>query len=287
MEKIDLHVHSTMSDGTFSPAELVSLAKKKGLFAFALTDHDTISGLAAARKAAREEDIEFINGMEASVDYKGRKIHVVSLCFEPEAPSFQALYRKIRRQKEAMADEVIELIRKKGIDISKGEVEKFVYPGCGIERYAIMRYLVSLNIEEKVQSVWDKYLTPALDELGADKNISIDELAEGVHGAGGIISLAHFHKRIGLKDLNRKEQEMAIGDLVSWGLDAMERYYPSYSEDDAAFAVQMIERYDLLATGGSDFHGKNRPGIELGSGYEGNLSVPYAFLAAIKKGKKR
>ena len=95
-------------------------------------------------------------------------------------------------------------------------------------------------------------------------------------------SLAHYHKRIGLAGMTREEQEMAIAELRSYGLDGMEMYYPTYTAEDAAYAREWIVHYGLIATGGSDFHGANRPGTELGTGIDDNLHIPYEIMLSVK-----
>lgn len=286
MKIIDLHVHSTMSDGTYTPTELIELADRHKIAALTVSDHDTIDGLDEAEQAVRDKNVEFIPGMEVSVDYMGRTIHVVALGFTRTAPAFLKLYKNIRYHKEMGMEEVIAEINKMGVDITMEKVQPFVHNGH-MERYAIMRYLKSLSITEKLQGIWDKYINPTIKKLGLDKNVEIGELAEGIHQSGGVISLAHFHKLIGLKGLNRLEQERAIKELHESGLDGMEKYYSNYSEDDKAFAAKMIEKYDLLPTGGSDFHGKNRPGVELATGIDNNLAIPYTIYENILRHCKK
>ncbi|WP_196592784.1 PHP domain-containing protein [Pectinatus sottacetonis] len=282
MKFIDLHAHSTMSDGTCTPEELVKLAKKTGLSAITVTDHDTIDGIQEAATAAEKIGIKFITGMEVSVDYKDRKLHVVALGFNPMSDKFKKLYKKIRSNKEDKIEKVIAAIREKGIDISMEKVKPFVY-GKNMERYAIMRYMAAIKVSDKIQEIWDKYLNPVIEELGLNKNVTIKETAEGIHAAGGIISLAHFHKFIGLKGLTRVDQESAIADLRIQGLDGMEKYYSNYTGDDKAFAAAMIKKYKMLPTGGSDFHGANRVGVELGTGINNNLQIPYSLYENIVK----
>ena len=283
MKKIDLHVHSLVSDGSFTPTELAFHAKEQGLSAFALTDHDVIAGTEDAAAAAQEAGVEFINGMELTADFKGHKIHVVCLGFDPEHAAFQTVYKKVRAIKEGRIEDIIEFVRRKGVDISWEKVEKFAYKGL-MDRYAIMRYLVSLHMYDRAQPLWDHYLDPAAVELGLNFSITAEEALPLIHKAGGVTSLAHFHKNIGLGNLdNRQQQEQAILELHQLGLDGMERYYPNYSAEDEAFAAQMIQKYDLLPTGGTDFHGKNRPQIEMGTGINGNISVPYEFFRGIKE----
>ena len=282
MKKIDLHVHSLVSDGSFSPGELAVHAKEQGISAFALTDHDVIAGCTEAAEAAAAAGVEFINGMELTADFQGLKIHVVCLGFDEENPAFQAMYKKIRAIKEGRIEDIIEFVRRKGLDISLEKVQQFTYKGL-LDRYAVMRYLVSLHLYDRAQPLWDNYLDPAVVEMGLNFNITAEEALPVIHEAGGVTSLAHFHKNIGLGSLDsRQQQEQAIVELHHLGLDGMERFYPNYSAEDAEFAAEMIRKYDLLPTGGTDFHGTNRPGIEMGSGLNGNIAVPYEFFQEVK-----
>lgn len=282
MKFVDLHVHSLVSDGSFRPEELAKQASAAGLSAFTLTDHDNIAGNEAAAAAAQAAGLEFINGMELSAEYNGRKIHIVCLGFDPEHPSFQLIYQRIRSIKEGRIPEMIDFVAHKGVDISLEKVKEFAQ-GRPIDRYAIMRYLVSLQLYDRAQPLWDNYLDPAAVALGLDVNITAEEALPRIREAGGVTSLAHFHKDIGLKGLTRKEQETAILHLHSMGLNGMERFYPNYSADDAAFAGYMIEKYDLMPTGGTDFHGANRPNVAMGTGIGGNMAVPYEFFTGVQK----
>ncbi len=283
MKKIDLHVHSLVSDGSFTPGELAVHAKEQGISAFALTDHDVLAGCEEAAEAAYAAGVEFINGMELTADFQGLKIHVVCLGFDAKHSGFQAMYKKIRAIKEGRIEDIIEFVRRKGVDISLEKVQNFTYKGL-LDRYAVMRYLVSLHLYDRAQPLWDNYLDPAVVELGLNYNITAEEALPIIHEAGGVTSLAHFHKNIGLGKLeSRQQQEQAIVELHRLGLDGMERFYPNYSAEDAEFAAQMIAKYDLMPTGGTDFHGTNRPGIEMGSGMNGNITVPYAFFEGVKE----
>lgn len=280
MNIIDLHVHSLVSDGSYSPRELAHHAKEVGLSAFALTDHDNIAGNGEAAAAAREQGLDFLNGMELTADFMGRKLHIVCLGFDADHPSFRQLYAEIRRVKEGKIPEIIDYVRAKGIDISLEKVRPFAY-GEVLDRYAIMRYLVSLHLYDRAQPLWDHYLDPAVRELGLDQNMPVEEALPVIHEAGGVTSLAHFHKKIGLKGLSRAEQEAAIARLHAMGLDGMERWYPNYTQEDSDFAAHMIEKYHLLTTGGTDFHGSNRPQIEMGHGIAGNMAIPYEVYTKI------
>ena len=285
MKKIDLHVHSNISDGSYTPVEIIRLAKEKGLAAVTLTDHDSIAGDGAAMAEARRMEIDFLPGMEMTTDYAERRLHIICLGFDPQHPAFRKLYKKIRSIKEAQIPELIAGVAARGLPITPELVRPYAN-GC-MDRYAVMRYLVSLHLYDRAQPLWDLYLDPVVAELGLNYNVRAEEALPLVHEAGGITSLAHFHKKIGLRGLERSEQEKAIAQLHAMGLDGMERWYPSYTAEDAAFAAQMIERYELVETGGTDFHGTNRVGIELGTGWQNNLQIPYACyekIAALTQG---
>lgn len=278
MNYVDLHVHSLVSDGSMRPEEIAVHAAERGLSAFALTDHDNIAGDAAAWQAAADLGLGFLPGMELSVQFRGRKLHIVCLGFAADNPSFQAIYRRVRAGKEAKIPEIIAYIAAKGIPIREEDVEAFAYGP--LDRYAIMRYLVALHLYDHAQPLWDNYLDPAVKALGLASAVEAEEALPLIHAAGGVTSLAHFHKRIGLKGLTRAEQERAVCDLQALGLDGMEAWYPNYSEEDRAFAAYLIGKYHLLSTAGTDYHGANRPEIELGSG----LSAKNAISSAVFDG---
>lgn len=278
---IDLHVHSTVSDGSYSPSELAQLAKDTGVEAFALTDHDSIAGDVEAAEAAAQLGVEFINGMEMSLAYQDHKIHVVCLGFDPENAEFQKLYQKVRYIKEGSMADVVEAIRQKGIDITMDMVRP--HARKHLDRYAIMRAMVAMGRFDSIQYIWDKYLDPAVREVGVADDVSAKEALPIIRQAGGVTSLAHFHKRIGLLGQSRSQQEDSIKELLSYGLCGMEQYYPNYTDEDRAFALAMIEKYHMLPTAGTDFHGSNRPGILLGSGDKGNIKAPMSFFENVRK----
>ncbi|MGM9539636.1 PHP domain-containing protein [Anaerovibrio sp.] len=282
---IDLHVHSTVSDGSYSPSGLARLAKETGVEAFALTDHDSIAGDAEAAAEADRLGVGFINGMEMTMAYRGRKIHVVCLGFNPENDAFQKLYSRLRYIKEESMVDVVDVLRRRGIEIDMEMVKR--HASVHLDRYAIMRTIVDLNVFDGIQYIWDNYLNPAVKEVGVAGDIPAEEALPAIRQAGGVTSLAHFHKLIGLKGQSRAEQEESIRELIGFGLTGMEQYYPNYTDEDRAFASAMIEKYSMLPTGGTDFHGANRPGILLGTGFEKNMNTPLKFLEDIRESCRR
>lgn len=279
MRYVDLHAHSNCSDGSHTPAELAALAEKAGLAAFALTDHDTVAGVEEARAEAQKRGVELLPGMELTVDFAGRQLHLVALGFRADSAAFRELYREIRRGKENAMEEVVDRIRRMGADISLDKVLPYARRD-GVDRYAIMRYFVATRAFEEVRDIWDAYITPALAGVGA--NLKAEDGVAAIRAAGGVTSLAHYHKRIGLRGLSRDAQETAIVRLVSMGMDGMERYYPTYAPEDGQFAAYLIDKYRLMATGGTDFHGANRPRVALGTGIDGNVAVPYEIYDGVR-----
>lgn len=278
MNRIDLHTHSNISDGSCAPQEVVRAAHAAGIRAMALTDHETIAGVAEAKAEAQKLDVELIMGMEMTVSYQNRRLHIVALGFDEQHAAFKAIYQKIRQSKESGMEKVIENIRQQGVPISMEILKPFI-KGDKLDRYAIMRYFVSLRKYDDVQKIWDIHLNPAL--VGMSWNIPAEEGLAAIRAAGGINSLAHYHKRIGLQGLKREDQESALQELIHMGLDAMEAHYPNYSAEEEAFAAHLIEKYNLLPTGGTDFHGTNRPGVEIGTGINGNISLPYSMYERV------
>ncbi len=280
MKTIDLHVHSTASDGTMTPSELAGYGKTKGLSAFALTDHNSIEGNEEAWAASERLGLGFLPGMELSSSYKGHKLHIVCLGFDQTHPDIIKLYHAIRAIKENGIPEIINFVRKKGLDIDMDMVQS-QNKGKHVDIYAVMRCIASFHMYETLRPIWDEYLNPAIKELGIAETIEVEDSIPLVHSAHGITSLAHFHKGIGLMDCSREEQEQLITELHELGVDGMEWDYPDYTPEDRAFARQMIEKHKLLPTAGTDFHGSNRPKFDMGSGMQGNIQIPYEFFEKI------
>lgn len=279
MKIVDLHTHSNISDGSYTPSEIIQLAHQVGIGAIALTDHDTIAGVNEAEKQAKNLGVGFLPGMEMSVSYNNRRLHIVALGFDRDHPEFQKVYKKIRKIKETGVVSAVEKIHSAGIDIDMETLEKKFTITDNVDRYAIMRYFVSLNMFDNVQKIWDQYINPAFADF--NMNITVEEGVAAVKAAGGITSLAHFHKKLGLGGMTRVEQEDSIQELIGLGLDGMEGYYPNYSEEDQAFATYLIDKYKMLPTGGTDFHGKNRSNVVLGTGINHNMSIPYEWYQSI------
>ncbi|WP_026881477.1 PHP domain-containing protein [Clostridium akagii] len=277
--KIDLHVHSYMSDGTFSPKEIVSLAVKTNVKAISLTDHDSVDGINEAYKSARDLNVDFINGVEISSLYKDkRKLHILGLGIDIKSSNFLKPYTKMKLAREGAIKSILQVIKLKGIDIDindlkQNSVNKY------LDRYDIHKYFIRYGISYNSQEIWDKYLDPI--PYGKDELFTTEEAIDIIKNSGGLSFLAHYNKNIGLNGLTKAQMEVNIKYLIDMGLRGIERYYPSYSEEDNEFLDYIIDKYGIEFSGGTDFHGENRPEISLGTGY-GNMSIPYSVYENIK-----
>ena len=280
MKIVDLHTHSTFSDGSYTPIELVSMAKKAGLAALAITDHDNISAFKEAKEYAQDIGIELYSGIEMSVNYRGGQIHMVGLGFDIDDPYFQNAYRRFRQLKEDCVKVIHSWLKSRGVSITDEQLAPYKKDGI-VDRYTFFRYFASGKSQEDVQYIWDEYLDPALKGMHVD--IEVQDAICMIKEAGGVTSLAHFHKTLGLKRFSVEERELCIKELKEMGMDALEVQYPDFSPNDKKFITAMAEKYSLYQTGGTDFHGNNRPSVELGTGIKNNLSIPYKWTKFIPK----
>lgn len=275
MAEIDLHTHSTASDGTYTPFELVRLARNINLKAIALTDHDTTGGLNEALKAAREMNMEVIPGCELSVEFPG-VMHIVGLWLEPDAPKLNRSLLELRNKRNARNEIIIEKLQGQGIAVTYEEVRNLA-GDASIGRPHICRILMNKGIVSSVQEAFDKYLGPGgkayvpKEKFDPEKAISIlkDEQAT--------VILAHPFSLNLQQDELRKE----LYRLKDIGLDGMEVFYPEHTPEQVGYYSSLCAELDLFPSGGSDFHGSVKPHIKLGKG-RSKLNLPYSLLQAIK-----
>ncbi len=268
---IDLHVHSFVSDGYNSPREIIKLAHEKNLKAIALTDHDSIEGLKEAEEEAQKYKVKFLKGIEISTAYgDGGLLHILGLGIDTNNEYFLGCYNKMRIAREEGIDEVLEILKKKNISIKIEDLKKYAI-GKYIDRHAITKYFVENKICDTVPEVWHDYLDPI--PYGKGELLEIEETLEVIRKSGGLSFLAHYNKRIGFGRYNKYDIEEHIKSLITLGLDGIERYYPAFDEKDNEFAQYIIDKYKLIPSGGTDFHGIYRKEIALGTG-EGDFFVP-------------
>lgn len=279
MKWIDLHVHSSESDGTFPPAALVRHAQRCGLSAFALTDHDNTNGLEEASREALLCGIELIPGIEFSTEYHGTDIHILGLDFDWKHPDFQNRVRFYQEERLRRNQTMIDRMAADGIDISYRQMAD-AFGETVWTRAHFARYLEDNGY---VEHMWDAFKT----HIGEDcryfvprQKVSPAEVTELVRTCGGIPVLAHpFQYRF-----SDEELRTLLKKLKMHGLLGIEVYYSLYGREQEQYLLSLAAEFGLAPSGGSDFHGANKPGIALGSG-RGSLSVPYEILTGLREAR--
>lgn len=279
---IDLHTHSTFSDGTFSPAELVKKAVEKKLTAFALTDHDAVGGIESAISAVKEQNapVMFVPGTELSVGYKDGDIHIVGLFIDYKNPAFKKISDLLVARRVERNKEMVEKFRAASINMTYEELQEG-NPDTVITRAHFARWLINHGVVKNAAEAFDKYLDTDCPYYVPRKYITPEEGIELILESGGVPILAHpLHYK-----LEEKELESLIVRLKKAGLKGMEVKYSNHTAQDEAYAKKLCNKYELLPSGGSDFHGSNKPAIDMGTG-RGTLSVPFEYLVDISKAAK-
>ena len=272
MREIDLHIHTTASDGTCTPREVVRLAVEQGLRAIAVTDHDTIVGHGEAMLAAMDYDIELVPGIEISTKY-GVAVHILGYFLEDLVPLLKGIVndRDIRNAKMA------ELMAADGLPVSYAKMkERF---GAVIGRPHFGELLVEFGLARDVSDAFARFVGRGQKYYVPRTTIDIDTSVEAVVASGGVPVLAHPFQ---YKKSDGELREL-IERCMDHGLRGIECRYSGYDAEQVAYLEGLAEEYGLLKTGGSDFHGENKPHISLGTGIGGELDVPYEWLEKLKE----
>ncbi len=278
MELCDLHTHSTFSDGTCSPKELISLAKCAGLKAVALTDHNTIDGIDMFLEESKNQGIEGIAGVEFSSEYNKKSIHVLGLLFDKKHYSKINDFLKIPQERKRKSNDLLaKRLVENGYEIDYEAIKK---NSVGqINRVQFAKELIRLGVVSSVEEACKTILSEDGDIYIPPKRFSPFEVIDFIKSIGAISVLAHP-----LLDLTKDELVEFIKIAKKHGLDAIEVKYSKYDIEEEAFSKKVAINFGLLSSGGSDFHGTNKPDIEIGVG-KGNLQIPYEFIEKIKDKK--
>lgn len=274
---VDLHVHSTYSDGTYTPSELVDYAIKKGLTAIALTDHDTVDGLDELIAYAKEKPIEVISGIEYSTEYNGRDVHIVGLFIDYKAPIFLEYLARFQQSRTDRNYKLCANLQSAGIDITYEALMK-AFPNSVITRAHYAAFLLDKGYVKSRNEAFDRYLGDRTPYFVHREKITPEEVIDVTLKAGGIPVLAHPT----LYQLGWDQLNVLLDRLKEAGLMGIESYYSTYSHSDQSKMKSLEKKYNLLASGGSDFHGDNKQGLDLGVGY-GKLYIPQEVLSKMKK----
>lgn len=273
-ERCDLHMHTTFSDGTETPAQLVARAKARGVRTIALTDHDTLGGLEACFAAGAAQGVEVIAGTELSVEYRDRTTHLLGYFRGPVVPSLDARLASLRDGRDNRNEKICQKLRDLGMEIDLGEVEAIATESVG--RPHIAQILMQKGYVASVKEAFERFLGKGKPAYQGRDRFGAKEAFAAIVEAGGVPVLAHPYILC-----QPSEFAAVLDELVPLGLAGVECLYSEHSpEQTAAYQRETLAR-GLLVTGGSDFHGTVKPHIELGIG-KGELFIPYELAAALK-----
>jgi predicted metal-dependent phosphoesterase TrpH len=281
MNRIDLHTHSTHSDGSYSPGQLVALAKEKGLRAIALTDHDTVSGVAEAVRAGEELGVELVPGVEISAQFNPGTMHVLGYYLRTTDQELDGALNRLKQARAARNPKIIERLEKLGLKITTAEVMKF--SGGQVGRPHIAQALVQRGYVSDIDEAFSRYLKKGAAAYVDKFRFSPQEAIGLIRRAGGIASLAHPFT-LGIHE--PKELAVLVKKLQAMGLEGIEIFYPGHTEEMTALYGDFAKSLGLLRTGGSDFHGNLKNGSDLGGGLPAD-KLNYALLQAFKDRLKK
>lgn len=271
----DLHTHSHYSDGTYSPEQLIQAAREIGLSAVALTDHNTVDGLPEFVEAACNTPVEAVPGVEFSTEYGGRELHILGLFIEPRHyDAVNARLDQFLQQKNESNKLLVENLCKAGLDL---DYEKIKEESAGfINRAVIGAEMVRLGYCESVKAAFSQWLSEKKGYYKPPVRPDAFETIGFIKSLGCAAVLAHP-----LLSMDEETTRKFLDGAVPCGLDGMEAYYSTYDIKTTALAKALAVRYGILESGGSDFHGGNKPDISIGIG-RGDLRVSADLLEMLK-----
>ncbi len=281
---VDLHLHSARSDGTDEPRALVELAATAGLAAIALTDHDTLDGLPEAADAAEEAGIGFVPGTELSLEWPLGTMHLLVYHLLPGQGPLQDRLEGLRRSREKRNEEIVARLRAAGVALSYEEVLDEAVGGV-VGRPHIAAVMVRRGEADSIADAFDRWLARGRPGYVERMRLGPEEAIELAGASGAVPVLAHPHT-IGVSSDEYAGSFSALADV---GLAGIEAYYGEYPSELKRHLAHLAERLGLVATGGSDYHGRYKPGLRVGIG-RGDLRVPdetVEAIAAMRPGRRR
>jgi len=276
---IDLHSHSTVSDGTDTPAEVVALGAAAELTALALTDHDTLQHLPEARAAAADHALRLVPACEISCELDGRApgtMHLLVYFVDESAGPLQDRLGELQAGRGGRNEKIVECLRANGMDVTLDEVLAHAGEGS-VGRPHVARVLLEKGYVESIQEAFDRWLAKGRPAYFERVRLSPEESIELAHASGGVTVLAHPSSL----DLDDARLEEFVDGLTAAGLDGLECEYGRYTPDERAAYRELADRHGLAVTGGSDYHGDNKPDLRVGIG-RGDLLVPDELLDGLE-----
>ncbi len=278
----DLHTHSTASDGSDTPADLMKVAAASGLKAVALTDHDTVSGLVQARDAASALGLEFVPGIEFGVKTDRGNMHILGYYMDTEEQGFRKTLERVQKARADRTPKLLARLEELGLPVSQEELDA-ITGGGQVGRPHFARLMVEKGYVKDVSQAFTRYLARGAKAYVPKSVLYPSDAIDAIHSAGGLAVLAH---PFSLMCDTYRELSERVKKLCHMGIDGMECWYSEHSEEFTRRCLDLCREFDIVATGGSDYHGTAKPYIKLGRG-KGGLKVPYECVIALKERRKR
>jgi len=273
---IDLHTHSTASDGTLEPAALINEAVRRGVTVLALTDHDTLSGLSEAYDESKGHDLKFIPGIELSADYYPGTMHMLGYYVDPSDAVLGEKLTWLRDGRNRRNSVILEKLTKAGCPMDMADLDKYAL-GESVGRPHIARAMVEKGYLKTEEEAFNRFLAKGAAAYANKERTTPAQAIELILGAGGLPVLAHPQTL----DLDSRELLALVEDLAKSGLVGIETYYYSHSEEETVLYKYIAKDLGLIVTGGTDYHGPGFKGIDLGRGL-GGMKVPEEVVEGLE-----
>ena len=277
MSRIDLHLHTTHSDGSLSPTEVLQLAHKAHVTALAITDHDIVTGIPEAMAAGTELGVEIIPGVEISSSLGNNELHILGYCINWQDSELNQRLAALRESRHRRNPQIIERLRSLGLDVTYEEVRTLARTDS-VGRPHIARLLMDKKYVSSAKDAFDRYLAEGRPAYVARELPQPADAIAWIKAAGGVAVLAHpTWAKVAGEGLNT-----LLTTLKNEGLGGIEVHYSTHTKKQTTEYLDLAKRLNMLVTGGSDFHGVTKPDIEVGAG-RGDLKVSEKLLDPLKK----
>ena len=284
MKLVDFHMHTTHSDGSYAPRQLLQYCKIKGLACVSVTDHDTMSSFEECHDEAGKLGIELVPGVEMSVQFEPGTLHILGFFLDRTHPKLQKVLDEIQQARRERNPQIISRLNRAGIEIGLEEVAEKSYgtkeipQGKQLGRPHFAKVLVEKGYVKTLEEAFEKYLAKGRPAYVDKRRLTSEEAIGVIRESGGVASVAHPKQmRLDPEKLKKK-----IGDLADQGLEGIEVYNSCQGAEENRLYQKIAKRFDLVETGGSDFHGSHKPHVDLG--YLGpHVKLDYAMVEALKK----
>jgi hypothetical protein len=282
MGYVDLHIHTTASDGVMSPSEIVRYAKAKGLQAIAITDHDTIEGLEEGLLEGERIDFEVIPGIEISAEHSPGSMHLLGFFLDIHHPLLNERLGYLQKARAERNPKIVDRLNRLGIELTYEEVLK-ASGGGQVGRPHFAQVLLEKNYVRSFQEAFERFLKKGAPAYVDKFRFKAKEAIHFINEAKGVAVLAHPNT---LNMNGYSELENLILRLTEEGLRGIEVYYPEHSVLEVAQYKTLAERYGLLMTGGTDYHGIEKNGLDIGVG-RGDMRLPYSIVEGLKSARNQ